>query len=550
MKSTFFLVACVCLTVLGSAVSAPPATAPLPAALSAPFLYVRFNGPKGMQVSFYQGNAAARSFDTPVTVGLRPGYVYRVKLTGFARDPKLALYPTLEVRNSLSLASRVQASDYPAPVVFNAEELEHASAATAMVTKVVYLEHPDFASPVASKLDRPLEALVLPDQDPIEEARMVGRPMVILRLGERQWTASQLAEVSIADTILFPGETSLSRPKIGPMIPWDCIPVYDPCHGPRYPDDECLHDGGDTKTRVGINGDGRLGGLDPSDTAAEYTDSSGRRKIAVSNRVCVCVPRFAVLRTEVPLAEHATAVILGDTQSLLARGLLRNQVANQSNRQTNHLAGMKGKQRVSATQAEQGIDQIMKVCVLDACELTLGPAALLGTNEAKTLTERQRTALKKQIEFAHSLNQRTGVEVNVQVEATSVVGRLAGLKVIEAHTEPRDITVCCGETPRVPEPDKPLRLCKWADKPSAQVGDVVTFTLKYTNQGGEPITDVAVSDSLTGRLEYVDGSAQSDRNAVFTMQGNEAGSLILKWEISGKLQPGQSGVVRFQAKIR
>jgi uncharacterized repeat protein (TIGR01451 family) len=530
--------------------SAQPATAPLPAVLSAPFLYVRFNGPKAMHVAFYQGKAAVRSFEAPVTVGLRPGYIYRVKLTGFTRDPKLALYPTLEVRNTLSLTSRLQASDYPAPVVLNAEDIEHALAGNAMVTKVVYLEHPDFASPVASQLDQPLEAVVAPERDPIEEARIVGRPMVIVRFGERQWTDAELADDSIPNTILFPGETSLPRPRVGPMIPWQCVPVYDPQHGPRYPDDECLHDGGDTKTRVGINADGKLGGLDPSDTAAEYTDSKGQRKVAVSNRVCVCVPRFAVLRAELPLAEEGSVFALGDAQALRGQGLLRNQVPSLSNRQTKHLAGMQGKQRVSATQIEQGVDRITQIAVLDAQELILGPAALLGTNEAKTLTERQRTALKKQIEFAHTLNQRTGTDAVLQVEATTVVGRIAGLKVIEAYAEARDITVCCGETPRLPEPDKPLSLCKWADKPSAQVGDVVTFTLKYTNQGGEPISDVAVSDSLASRLEYVPGSAQSDHNAVFTMQENEAGSVVLRWEISGKLQPGQSGVVRFQAKIR
>jgi uncharacterized repeat protein (TIGR01451 family) len=549
MKSGVYLATCLGLAFFGGMAVAQPVTAPLPAVLSAPFLYVRFNGPKGTQVSFFQGKAAARSFETPVTVGLRPGYVYRVKLTGFARDPKLALYPTLEVRNTLSLTSRLQASDYPAPVVLSAEELERASAGSAMVTKVIYLEHPDFASPVASQLDQPLEAAVAPERDPIEEARNVGRPMVIVRLGERQWSDADVADASIANTILFPGETSLPRPRVGPMIPWNCVPVYDPVHGPRYPDDECLHDGGDIKTRVGINADGKLGGLDPSDTAAEYTDSKGQRKVAVSNRICVCVPRYAVLRAEIPLAEKGSVFVLGDAQVLHGQVLLRNQFASLANRQTNYLAGIKGRQRVSATQLEQGVDRITQVCVLDAQELILGPAALLATNEAKMLTERQRTALKKQIEFAHALSQRTGLEEAVQVEATSVVGRLAGVKVIEAGVEARDITVCCGEA-RVPEPEKPLSLCKWADKPSAQVGDVVTFTLKYTNQGCEPISDVAVSDSLTARLEYVPGSARSDHNSVFTLQENEAGSVILRWEISGKLQPGQSGVVRFQAKIR
>jgi uncharacterized repeat protein (TIGR01451 family) len=101
-----------------------------------------------------------------------------------------------------------------------------------------------------------------------------------------------------------------------------------------------------------------------------------------------------------------------------------------------------------------------------------------------------------------------------------------------------------------PLPARPLVLCKSADKQSGQVGDVVTFYLRYTNPGGQPISDVVVSDSLTGRLEYVPGSAKMDRAAVFTMRENEAGSLILRWEISGQLLPGQSGVVSFQARIR
>ena len=112
----------------------------------------------------------------------------------------------------------------------------------------------------------------------------------------------------------------------------------------------------------------------------------------------------------------------------------------------------------------------------------------------------------------------------------------------------RDLTVCCCETP-IP-PDKPLVLVKCADRGAAQPGDVITFLLRYSNVGGRPMTDVAVSDSLSGRLEYVPGSAVSDRDAVFTVQPNEAGSAVLRWEVSGTLLPGQSGRLRFQAKVR
>ena len=60
-------------------------------------------------------------------------------------------------------------------------------------------------------------------------------------------------------------------------------------------------------------------------------------------------------------------------------------------------------------------------------------------------------------------------------------------------------------------PDKPLVLWKWADRTSAQIGDVVTFTLKYSNHGGRPISDIAVVDNLTGRLEYVEGQERQQR---------------------------------------
>jgi hypothetical protein len=55
---------------------------------------------------------------------------------------------------------------------------------------------------------------------------------------------------------------------------------------------------------------------------------------------------------------------------------------------------------------------------------------------------------------------------------------------------------------------------------------------------------------LHTRLEYVANSAQSDRDAVFSMQKNEAGSLILRWEVTGRLMPKEYGIIKFQAKVR
>jgi len=82
------------------------------------------------------------------------------------------------------------------------------------------------------------------------------------------------------------------------------------------------------------------------------------------------------------------------------------------------------------------------------------------------------------------------------------------------------------------------------------VGDIVTFYLKYSNTGGQPITNVVVSDSLAARFEYVKGSTKTDRDALFTTQPNEAGSAVLRWEFTGTLQPREHGLITFQVRVR
>src|SRR6267154_2563134 len=95
------------LLIAGLASAARP---PVMLPASAPLLYVRLTGPEGLSVTFYQGLAPARRFEVPVTVGLRPGYIYRLKVTGFPFRPGLELHPTLEVRGTLRLPSDLGAS--------------------------------------------------------------------------------------------------------------------------------------------------------------------------------------------------------------------------------------------------------------------------------------------------------------------------------------------------------------------------------------------------------------------------------------------------------
>lgn len=475
-----------CLFVL---LGAGPAAGPLcgpnccPPACPAPVLYTQVLAPEGTQATFIQGHDV-RGFETPVTVGLRPGYVYRFRLSGFEKYPRESLWPTLEVIGTLTLPPPLCAKDHPTPVVFSQTDIDRAMNG-AFITKVIYLENPDKALPLPTRPDQPLESDLPADRDPYTEAQLRGRPILVVRFGERQADPSEVAATAIPGTVLLPGDHDLGPPAAPPCMPFKCMQPCDPVAGCKIPEEECMHDGGDVGLRATIDAKGRLLGLDPTDTVAEYTDDCGKKHIAVSNRVCLCVPRFAVLRTEI--APSGYTEYLGPFISRVTQPpyLARLQLPPRVKELAQPPVEVRGKERPVVVQA--GIAAV-------AVEELETPAVVLGA---------------------------IGTEM--------VVGTLK--------------QKCC-------IPAAPLKLCKDLDKKCAEIGEVVTFTLTYSNPGARPITDVVVSDSLTARLEYVEGSQKSERDATFTTQTNEVGSAIVRWAIRGTLQPGESGKVSFQVRIR
>jgi uncharacterized repeat protein (TIGR01451 family) len=525
----------------------PAARAQVPRGPS-PLLYVRFTGVPGGRVTVYRGDQGGpRELDLPVTLGFRPGYVYRVKIDRLPGQ-QLPLYPTLEVRGSLCLPPQVNPADYPVPFVLDETDVAHVLEGV-LLTKVIYLEHPDRAAPAATRPGQLLERAVSPGEDLLEEARQYGRPMVVVRVGGRPQDTAELMRQAIPGTILLPGEKSLPPARVPPFVPCLTALPYDPVLGPRQPEEECLQDGGDIGRRAGIGPGGRLEGLDPTDTVAEYTDCQGRRHVTPSNRVCLCVPRYAAVRSELPLAGYETRVVPAGAAEAARQVQVGTLLPSLEAHRYEQLTAVRAKQRPSTAASETVVGRLVRLEVLDAYHVYEGPALALGTSAIRQLTEVERVRLARQIAFALGFSQRSATTTVGAVKGPAVVGRVEGLGLYTATVETCDVTAVCSEPPQLLV-DKPMHLFKWADRHSAEVGDVVTFYLKYSNCGGKPIEDVAVSDSLTGRLGYVPGSAKADRNAVFTMQQNEAGSVVLRWEISGKLLPGQGGLISFQARVR
>ena len=457
----------------------------------APLLFVRVVVPEGTRVVFRPGTPEARTLAAPAVAGFRPGYGYRLQLGNLPDQPGRVLSPSFEVLDTLHIPPGLKAEDFPATVVFTEDDLRRA-AGGGMVTKIVFLEDPFQAPAVQTSATQPAEFDVMPGFDPLEEARVRGRVMMIVRLGERDVPAAELLAIGIPGTVLVPGDAAMPPPASPPTLPAPRWQWFDPILGMKKPLEEILPDGGDSGPRLGMSPEGKLGGLNPTDTAAEYRYGNSPRRVTISNRVCLFSPRFAVLRQESQPVAEGVSVPLAGVETALGEAVLLQRERTGNNWNSIAPRGYVSKLGVRGTQSRIGLAAVERVQGL----------AAVGSVEG------------------------------VQLKAV----------VVEVAAATQVSNAC--------RPDQPLVVTKYADPKAPNVGDLVTFVLKYENYGTKPIRDVVIADSLASRLEYIPGSAQADRPTVFTIQANEVYSAVLRWEVKGELRAGQSGMIQFQARVR
>jgi uncharacterized repeat protein (TIGR01451 family) len=452
-----------------------------------PLMFVRFAGPKETKITIYRGSGPGQTLELPCTVGFRPGYSYRLAVFDVPSFPRKVFFPSLEIHATLALVPKLRNADFPAQITFSDEDFSRASLG-ALIKKVVILERPDRAIPVATRPDAPIEIPVPGSLDPVREAEQRGQPMIILQMGQRFLSPQEMNAIAVPGTVLLPGDRVLGPPRQPPWLIWDWCPVYDPLYGPNNPSEwMALYNGGDSGSPVGRLRGGKLVGLDPSDAVVEYTDVHGKRHLCASNRIVMCIPRFVVYRSETLLNAQLVTQSLGGMSIGRTTTNVNGQVALKGESLQTHSEGVESRVR---------------------------PSSALNT---------------------------TG---------TTVVGILRGLEVKTNLTSVESVDVIARQAMKPPEEAGPLCIIKWPDRIGALVGDIITLYLKYTNNGGQPITNVVVTDSLTARFEYVKGTTKTDREAIFTTQPNEVGSDILRWEITGALQPHESGLISFQVRIR
>lgn len=148
------------------------------------FQPVEIRGPEGLGIWLAEGGMFQPPEPVPVKVGMLVGQVYRFKVTGIHLQPGAEIYPTIEVIDRLYPPAGAEWR-HPIPIELTQEELEMALAGK-LVTRVIYIEDPEQALPVAEDAEphqRYYE--VGSEDDPLQVADLWGRPVAILRLGSR-----------------------------------------------------------------------------------------------------------------------------------------------------------------------------------------------------------------------------------------------------------------------------------------------------------------------------------------------------------------------------
>lgn len=144
---------------------------------------VEIRVPKGALVSQAAGDGFVAPTEGKLELGLLVAPVYRLQVTRIPDRPGVEVYPTVEIIDRMYPPAG-QKWRFPIPIDLTERELELAADGK-FITRVIYLEDPDRASPLAEDPDQQTWFEVSPGTDPLKVADGLGRPVAILRIGGR-----------------------------------------------------------------------------------------------------------------------------------------------------------------------------------------------------------------------------------------------------------------------------------------------------------------------------------------------------------------------------
>jgi uncharacterized repeat protein (TIGR01451 family) len=296
-----------------------------------------------------------------------------------------------------------------------------------------------------------------------------------------------------------------------------------------------LCDGGDAGAPAAVRADWQVEGLGPEDTIAHYDTVDGRTIVTPSNRVCIYAPRFGVVRRVVQLQEYDRYDMPAGFENPVAVAKIAEEEKPNTTLAQIEPTIHRTEDPASLLSERQQLGELDRDLAVAEFDGSLAPYADLQIMRTGAVDNGEKALLARSSLAAISWSGIEAVQITIDNDRAQ-----AGVSIKQAsqvyHTE---------------DPTQPrLRLIKLASTGSASPGDSVEFTLRYDNIGTQVMGNVTISDHLTTRLEYIDGSATSTAQANISTQPNDHGSVVLRWEITEPVPAGQGGILRFKCRVR
>ncbi|MFN7892372.1 MAG: hypothetical protein ACK5OC_18895 [Pirellula sp.] len=315
----------------------------------------------------------------------------------------------------------------------------------------------------------------------------------------------------------------------GPCNPVDSFAV------PRQSDpQEYLFDGGDRGPTVRLRKDDSLSGLDTEDTVIQYETADGKSDVVSGCRVAIYAPRFASVRKRMSTAQSDVAMRLRTTDQPSGPGQFIDRLPTVSVSKPEKLVNQGNVNVIESVRDRDQLvpaEMVLPMLVASEAFKPYEDFSLMRNGDLKG------TDLARFAKAAAAARTWTNVdELHVLIDGQETTE-------ITSKKQAEEFRLYEYKGARI-------RLCKVASEQMANPGDIISFTIRFDNVGEQPLSKLVVTDSLTPRLEYVEGSEKSSVAAKFSTQPNAAGSDVLRWELQDGLKPGDGGLIRFDCKVR
>ena len=532
------------------------------------FQPVQIRTPEGTTLACVAAGQFSERLPSPLQAGMLIGCDYRLRIADIPFNPGKELFPTVTL---LARTYPPQGKELEFPIIINLtlEDLELALAGRYII-RVIYLENPNTALPIQTGDGEQLSHDIQ-SGDPVAAAATQGLPVAIVRIGGRippQNAPSGLLSPEFCfgsppwilnRTIAPANVTPHSQPQaaldsltVDPALKESGLSVIEkqqtmqmnawhPPHqsdGPGGRASEYIVNGDDTGKPAYVEG-WTVHNFDAGNTIAHFDTLDGKVIVEPSNKIHIYAPRFGAIRKIEGLLheEQVTALVEARNQQISSQnrhaiqtGFTEQEARTKYARTQDQLNSIDGQRRGAGMESSLSLGGYNNFQVVDSDSMILLQRTFGFGGSVRTQLDRG--ALNAR---AWQGNEAVRIQINelAPMTATAIDGAAVYFQVEDKQSR-----------------TSKLRLIKVASKESALPGEIVEFTLRFDNLGNQLLGNVTILDDMTGRLEFLPGTAVASLQSGFVPQLNERGTLTLRFEIMDPLAPGDFGVIQFQCRVR